>query len=589
MSQETFGHQPLDDTRQQIRLLRFTNHDKEEPACELSKVDISSAPPYAAISYTWGSPQDQRRIAINGKSFDVWQNCHYALTQIAPHLQGGLGYFWLDSICINQNDLDEKALQVEMMADIYTRAEAVLSCVGPHADDSEIVLPFVKDMARWIRLQPPENRYSQPLATDYMSELQSRDGEYDQEFGRKSTAAYIAFGNREYWSRMWIVQEARLAKKCTLFCGSDSIDLADFATFLRAMMNDRAADTDIWLATWILTDMWRVIAGSLHLPKQAEMNGPVRPMALSKALERFDRHKATNFRDHLYALAKVTEWPDSGPPPTPDYRASKLTLLREVLQRLSKVDWAEHRCCKAIGRLTEAFDMTIHDAEIHPLLRQRQEATDEPVDSRVQGSTLPFLYAGEFLRRPGGCRIRRGPDDTFMANIGNHNNGRELFEEEKARVWKSKVGRPLYVDGKIAGYVCPQTQPGDVLLQIDDGNGLPIWLVIRPKEVEEPESMFTIIGPALANPNFAVQSTERTGYTDMYDHSGIPEAQRNMPSVFDLWFDQEDFLVWRAWVYSFERGILSKAEVDDFLEGKDVALGRSSAVLREKGVDWEIE
>lgn len=161
-----------------------------------------------------------------------------------------------------------------------------------------------------------------------------------------------------------------------------------------------------------------------------------------------------------------------------------------------------------------------------------------------------------------------------------------MFEEEKARIWTSNVGTPLYVDDEIAGYLCTQAQEGDLLLQIENGNGLPIWLVIRPSDSHNQEPRFSIIGPALANPGFAVQSTERTGYTDMYDHSRIPEDQRNMPSVFDLWFDQEEFLVWRAWVYSFEKGVLSKEEVDEFVRGRGVVLRKSWAVLKEKGVDW---
>lgn len=590
MSQDHFVHQSLADPSKQIRLLRFSSNGQGDGtiALEISNVDISSPPSYAAISYTWGLPQDLVRITIEGKGFEVWPNCCYALTQIKPHLQAGLRYFWLDSICINQKDLDEKALQVEMMADIYTRAETVFSCVGPHADDSEIVLPFVKEMATWIRAQPLEQRYNQNLAQDHMNDLHTRGEKYDLEFGKKSTAAYIAFGNREYWQRMWIVQEARLARKCSIFCGPDAIDLADFATFLRAMMNDKAADTNFWLATWILTDMWRVIAGSVHLPKRAEADGNVRPLPVSKALETFDWHKASNFRDHLYALARVTEWPDGGPPPTPDYRVSKLALLKEVLQRLSKVDWAEHRCCKVISRLTAAFDMTIHEPEMQALLRQRGQVAQGNNNEPKRGLTSPFLYAGEYQRRPGGCRIRLTSDGTLASNIGNSNRGRELFESEKARIWTSKVGRPLYVDGEVAGYLCPQAQVDDVLLEIDTGYGLPIWLVIRANDQRGQEATFSIIGPALANPGFAVQSTERTGYLDLYDFSGIPEDQRNTPSVFDLWFDQEDFLVWRAWVHTFEKDMPSQEELDGFLDGKDVKMTRSWAVLVEKGVDWNV-
>lgn len=591
MPRNAFTHQPLQDAGQQIRLLRFVDQaERGTIICELTAVIVSSCPQYAAISYTWGSPQGSCSITINGKSFEVGQNCHYALAQIAPHLQDNLRYFWLDSICINQTDLDEKALQVEMMGDIYIRAETVFSCVGPHADDSEIVLPMVKEMATWIRSQPPENRYKQTIAMDGLHELQSAGEKHDIEFGRKSTAAYIALGNREYWRRMWIVQEARLAKGCLIFCGPDTIQLADFATFLRAFMNDRAADKDFWLETWLLTDMWRVISGSSHLPRRAEANGNIRPLALSKALERFDKHEASNFRDRLYALAKIAEWPDGVAPPKPDYRVSKLALMREVLQRLSGVDWAEHRCCTAIARLTAAFGLTTHAPEMRGLIHQREGARQAqvPVSETPQ---LPILYAGQYLRRPSGCHIRLALNGNLSANIGNYIKGRELFEGEKTRVFTSKIGRPLYVDGEVAGFLCPQTQPGDVLLQVDDGNGIPVWLVIRPltsnsTEKNDEDIKFEILGPGLANPGFQVQSSERSGYTDMYDHSGIPQDQRDLPSVFDLWFDQEDFLIWRSWVYSFEKGILEKQEVEGFLGGKGVRMERSWAVLREKGVDW---
>lgn len=228
------------------------------------------------------------------------------------------------------------------------------------------------------------------------------------------------------------MQEARLAKSCLIFWGPDTIDLADFATFLRAFMNDQAADKDIWLTTWLLTDMWRVIAGSSHLPKRAEADGNVKPLAISKALERFDGHKATDFRDRLYALAKVAEWPDGGPSAKPDYRISRLMLLRGVLQRLAGADWAEHRCCKAIDRLGAAIDLHIGEPEMADLIRKTKDSSrNTTADSVIAKS---FLYAGEFPRRPAGCRIRSTPDGKLTANILNATKNRELFEWEKAQI-----------------------------------------------------------------------------------------------------------------------------------------------------------
>lgn len=83
---------------------------------------------YIALSYTWGDPKETREIFVNGKSVQVTVNLEAALRALcnkAP-VKAGLK-LWIDALCINQDDDDEKAVQVKRMANIYQRAYALLT------------------------------------------------------------------------------------------------------------------------------------------------------------------------------------------------------------------------------------------------------------------------------------------------------------------------------------------------------------------------------------------------------------------------------------------------------------------------------
>jgi hypothetical protein len=65
-----FEHDPLPDSTTHVRLLRIKRGDfKQHVECELSTRPIEGAPPYYAISYTWGDPDLTAEITLNGKPF----------------------------------------------------------------------------------------------------------------------------------------------------------------------------------------------------------------------------------------------------------------------------------------------------------------------------------------------------------------------------------------------------------------------------------------------------------------------------------------------------------------------------------------
>ena len=83
-----------------IRLVRVLSAEIDKTVCcELSTWPIETAPPYNAISYTWGDPENTATIVLNDERLTVRANCEYVLRQAHGH--DGKAYIWVDALCIN--------------------------------------------------------------------------------------------------------------------------------------------------------------------------------------------------------------------------------------------------------------------------------------------------------------------------------------------------------------------------------------------------------------------------------------------------------------------------------------------------------
>ncbi|KAK0641836.1 heterokaryon incompatibility, partial [Cercophora newfieldiana] len=143
---------------------------------------------YVALSYTWGDATSRREITVNGKPAYITENLHAALTHILG-LKGLLSalikesckyYLWIDALCINQQDPAEKFVQVANMRDVFANAQWVVAWMGPAADGSD-------ELLRDINAHSP--------SSDSGEQMQFPPAELQ------------AFFSREWFSRMWILQE----------------------------------------------------------------------------------------------------------------------------------------------------------------------------------------------------------------------------------------------------------------------------------------------------------------------------------------------------------------------------------------------
>jgi len=75
----------------------------------------------------------------------VTQNLGRALPYL--RLQDQPRVFWIDAICVNQSNLEERAQQVQRMAVLFKSATRVIFWIGEASDDSELVLDLLMKIA----------------------------------------------------------------------------------------------------------------------------------------------------------------------------------------------------------------------------------------------------------------------------------------------------------------------------------------------------------------------------------------------------------------------------------------------------------
>jgi hypothetical protein len=130
-----------------IRLLRLLPHgDEDAPIqCHLFSYSrqevIKRNHLYEALSYVWGDENKTLPIFIGKHRFDVTENLHAALSRLRDHSLDRI--IWVDAICINQRDDEEKEKQIQLMASIYGQAYSVVVWLGKEADNSDLALEAI--------------------------------------------------------------------------------------------------------------------------------------------------------------------------------------------------------------------------------------------------------------------------------------------------------------------------------------------------------------------------------------------------------------------------------------------------------------
>jgi hypothetical protein len=199
-----------------IRVIAFDDEERTSPTIHLKLQHIkrpsaeSSSPPYHCLSWTWGQGKRNHLILIDKSPFYVTRNLHDALRHLRSDASFSSPSFllWIDMICINQSDDDEKNIQVVRMSDTYKDARKVIVWLGDYPERREATGEVASFLSEHLPPIPDGQTYVGPKP-EYLLE-------------QRNAAILRALCQdvlrRPWWWRMWVIQEVALARSILVLC-----------------------------------------------------------------------------------------------------------------------------------------------------------------------------------------------------------------------------------------------------------------------------------------------------------------------------------------------------------------------------------
>lgn len=181
------------------------------------------------MSYTWGSTKDVGSITCQGLEINVRANLVQALRQVRYEHQSR--HLWVDALCINQGNLQEKGIHVNMMGEIYSQAWRVIICLGDdghNGESAKIAFDVIRDYNR--------------IAANYMVESRIADGSWwrpEEEGGFGPVTAdrllhAMKIVENPWFGRVWVFQEVGLSKDALLAYGRSTINFTEIMELIMA-------------------------------------------------------------------------------------------------------------------------------------------------------------------------------------------------------------------------------------------------------------------------------------------------------------------------------------------------------------------
>lgn len=280
---ESYEHAAID-ASSQVRLLELLRPKKASAErnsldflrCKIHCVSLKEAPKYEALSYTWGKIVRHLPISVvrtGDQAEDVVEEEDDQVLFATPQLLMALKrlrlpsssrFLWIDQLCIDQENEDEKGPQIQLMGEIYRKAVRVIVWLGEdnihmaytpidvkmfEEGDSELLEGLIR-IFKEDSCETPEHdlRLAEQLVdvkrTYHVNSIEQR-----------RLAAVLELLNRPWFRRAWVFQEASLARELLIQYGPLEVPLEDLKRVLDAIS---ALETEAGIQRWtsLAQDTW---------------------------------------------------------------------------------------------------------------------------------------------------------------------------------------------------------------------------------------------------------------------------------------------------------------------------------------------
>ena len=311
--QNLFQYQPLL-SQKSIRLLSLMpGQGDDELTSDLINAEVTSGARgrthYEALSYTWGDPTEKREMRCCSLSLPITASLHNALKQLRyPDRTRTL---WVDAVCINQDNIEERSSQVSLMQWIYTQADRVIVWLGQNDSLTADAIAALERFYQSIKA----SSYKQSEFPEHGLSANS----VHLDLSRLETVAIARFFQRPWFKRVWVVQEAVSATCVIVVCGTCSIDWEHLATV--CMINE------FLMLSKVSAAMIRASPGILAVQRMQKLRNFDRRPTLLSLLVSIRGLDATDPRDKLFAIQHLANEKDARV--VVDYKSSTTSVYTQ--------------------------------------------------------------------------------------------------------------------------------------------------------------------------------------------------------------------------------------------------------------------
>ena len=294
-----FKHELLDGLRPLIRLVYLLPDLSPEGLVRCIIFDASVDSPYACLSYEWTRSLhlrtdqqtgcDERIILVNERPFLIRENLfdflctarHNAARTWRLHAIDLSTPLWIDAICIDQSNAQEKNHQVKRMGYIYSQALTVHAWLG-------LATPPTEGTGILGSHQTETDEYTRQLEAamqHWLAEVMPGENSGPIEYSlNKHVQSYIT--QNTYWKRAWVVQEICLAQELIIWVHTVPVD--------KAVM--QSLQTDYF---WAMSE-----DDNFNQYRYTNFRKPAQTSLLT-TLDQFKNKRCADPRDRIYSLLSL--------------------------------------------------------------------------------------------------------------------------------------------------------------------------------------------------------------------------------------------------------------------------------------------
>jgi hypothetical protein len=279
----------------------------------LFHTSLKLAQNYRALSYVWGNTIHRSGLLTPDGHLSVTSNLYMALQQLRDTRESTI--LWIDAICINQKDNEEKAVQIRLMSQIYQSATSVIAYLGPETPVNGLALQTLMQIKTKEEGPKEWPKHLPPVPTSWADESIPPPND-------ESWRCIGEFFGLSWFRRIWIVQEVIAGAKLAVVCGNWKLDWNELFTAVTVIVKEIDTSETAYASHDLKLSPFTTLA------QFREWEGKGTRWMLLYLLEKFGYAESTLSRDRLFALLGFAEDGDN-PVFQPDYTMPFEAVIRK--------------------------------------------------------------------------------------------------------------------------------------------------------------------------------------------------------------------------------------------------------------------